>query len=115
MTAQSPLVFAPGRGGRPPGRSTWKFADGTKLTFGDQSAKARLFDKMVANLDENDLAMLEAAIAGRRVSAAAGSFSMARLVAALPLPEGDSRPQASALDGFIPFYSDDDGDLRAQK
>lgn len=89
--AQSPLAFVPGRGGRPPARSTWKFADGTKLTFGDQAAKARLFDKMVANLDEGDLAMLEAAIAGRRIAAAGAgfqaSFSMSRLVAALPLAQ----------------------------
>lgn len=74
----NPVMLMPGRWGRPPARSTWKYADGNVVSPGDAAAKARLFDKMLENLSEGELMLLESAIAGRR------AYSLVRLARALP-------------------------------
>ncbi len=56
------------RGGRPPLRVVLTYADGTTVCHNDTRAKAGLFEKLLASLDEQGLRQLEQSISELRIT-----------------------------------------------
>lgn len=59
------------RNGKPPAKVTLTYADGSTVCHYDAAAKAELFDKLLASLDDRGLLQLSQSISELRLSRAA--------------------------------------------
>lgn len=61
------IYAGPPPSGRREARTAWTYADGTKVCPSDVNVRAKLFAKMLKNLDRGDLATLDVILSAKRL------------------------------------------------
>src|SRR5271169_4170731 len=79
-------------------RTVWTYADGTKVCPSDTNLRARLFTKMLKNLDRQDLALLDALLGAKRIEFLSADIAQRARIAELEAIARDGLSAVEARD-----------------